>query len=821
MTESASAETNGLNVNAQPQAEPSTHSIPQNAQTSSDAQTAASTAAPTTTTTGETAAAAVPPMQISDTTSAFPVQTTQATATQATPAASPEHTTTAVPSAAAAANTNTTQRWSWIQRFRTIVRSPRDKGAANLARAVRFRELYAEFESVATKTAKALIVYLSLPRDNRPLDPASYGLFLPLSFLMTFFILFVLMMLTEVLMNARTMLSHIQTIGIGRYVVDGILYKFERDWRGIYGGDTFAAKMAGNALRSLRSVGKVDSSNILGPMVTIVDYKGFRVRCVAELPIDSGTLVYGSEDEGETVLAKNETYNAAMRDLALHLNLKPHVIHGTTICTPYDLEGHIGRDGEMYMINPSRLFCPEAPLRGALFLPADRQKPAYEISCDRWFGGIGQSWHPVRTEVVLDFLKTVFNIIPDIDYRQAAQLTTLDNSSATPPAIPPGGLTQSSSQRTPPFSPLKRARISGAEPRTPGSESKNSKARARHLNTPPTASPRKRTTTAKTRDEGTTGNRKEETSEEGDDDSNDNRSCRDEDEDSKNGEERHPSVIATPVCPTCPPLNVPDSQPILASCRHVTSVIHVGRTDVFCREVSGGLLWWIGSDQVNSRAELFADFPVYGNAVFTRGNRLTLLTLMLRPELVQRNPDALSSDAWSRLGLEDPQQAVNDAKVVEATRRLLSTIIPDFASRLNRHMETPVGHMELSKAMHMHGINMRYLGYVRMLVKSPHIRSFLLMDMLSRVIKNDVRDLLRRIMKKTEAEQRKYIVDYFNIIFGEHEKSAPYWALTIKTRLQAKFLNALTPEEAAPDYDLRTDIIVCNVKLLINYSFLK
>ena len=83
------------------------------------------------------------------------------------------------------------------------------------------------------------------------------------------------------------------------------------------------------------------------------------------------------------------------------------------------------------------------------------------------------------------------------------------------------------------------------------------------------------------------------------------------------------------------------------------------------------------------------------------------------------------------------------------------------------------------------------------------------MDMLSRVIKNDVRELLRRIMTKTESEQRKYMVDYFNIIFGVHEKSAPYWAVTIKTRLQAKFVSALTPEEAASDYDLRKDIIVC------------
>ena len=550
-------------------------------------------------------------------------------------------------------------------------------------------------------------------------------------------------------------------------MVDGILYKFERDWRGQYGGDDFAAKMAGNALRALRSVAGVDRAGVMGSMVTLVDYRGFRVRCVAVLPIDAATLVYGSTDWGRTVRASSAAYNSAIRALAQQLNLKPHVVGGTTITMPCDLEGHIGRDGQMYLIDPARIFPPEAPLRGALFLPADNSQAAYEVSCAPWFDAIGLSWHPVRPAVVLEFLASVFNIVSSTDDK-------------TPPPTP------------------SQERARGRN----GSNTCHEQAKEQQQQPQQTQQVVQQTKKQSKKKKGT-------------------KTMREED------------VIRTPTCPICSNLQRQQQQqqqeeekgkkgeeeregnapggpvPLLASCRHVTSVVHVGPTDVFCRECVGGLLWWVSSERENFRAELLAGFPVFGNAVFTRGNRSTLRTLMLRPELVQHSACPLSSDAWSPYERDDPLQAAHDAEVVAATRTLLTTVIPEFASRLNRHVDNPVGHRELSAVMHSHGINMRYLGCVRVLVDSPHLRSFLLMDMLSRVIKNDVRALLRSMVSLSDADQRKRIVDYFNIIFGECDNSAFFWSSIIKTRLQAKFVNALTREEAQPDYDLRQNILVC------------
>ena len=644
---------------------------------------------------------------------------------------------------------------SWIQRFRAIAQSPKSSSAATLARAVRFRELYAEFEAVAADTARALVACLCLARDPRDLTPAQTRLpstrtrscdTTPLFHALFFFPPLHIPLhihtshspITEALAVAQTKLCRAQKTGTGRYVVDGILYKFERDWRGQYGGDDFAAKMAGNALRALRSVAGVDGAGVMGSMVTLVDYRGFRVRCVAVLPIDADTLVYGSTDWGRTVRASSAAYNSAIRALAQQLHLKPHVVGGTTITTPCDLEGHIGRDGQMYLIDPARIFPPEAPLRGALFVPADPTQAAYEVSCAPWFDAIGLSWHPVRPAVVLEFLATVFNIV-----------------SSSPPGA--GNNTGDNNEN------------GDEQQQEQGKQLKKKNQKKKNKTTTTTTT----TTTTKT--------------------------------------PATQNVIRTQVCPVCSRQEggMPGPVPVLAACRHVTSVIHVGPTDVFCRECVGGLLWWVSSERENARAELLAGFPVFGDAVFTRGNRSTLRTLMLRPELMQHSARPLSSDAWSPYACADPLQAVHDAEVVDATRTLLATVVPDFASRLNRHLDNPVGHRELSAVMHTHGINMRYLGCVRMLVDSPHIRSFLLMDMLSRVIKNDVRALLRSMVSLSETDQRKRIVDYFNLIFGECENAAFFWSSNIKTRVQAKFVNALTREEAQPDYDLRQNILVC------------
>lgn len=74
------------------------------------------------------------------------------------------------------------------------------------------------------------------------------------------------------------------------FIVNGILFKFARDWKQIYGGDSNAAKAAGHELLCVRSVLQLDVPDIFTPLMTLVDYAGFRITAVSLLPIDSTTL---------------------------------------------------------------------------------------------------------------------------------------------------------------------------------------------------------------------------------------------------------------------------------------------------------------------------------------------------------------------------------------------------------------------------------------------------------------------------------------------------------------------------------------------------
>lgn len=95
--------------------------------------------------------------------------------------------------------------------------------------------------------------------------------------------------------------------------------------------------------------------------MTLIDYQGFRLTAQAVLPIDSSTLVYGSDDGGKHVVVKDYDVNVKMESLAERLNLCYHtggIYKNSTqnICFPADIEVHKGRDGRIYMIDFARMF---------------------------------------------------------------------------------------------------------------------------------------------------------------------------------------------------------------------------------------------------------------------------------------------------------------------------------------------------------------------------------------------------------------------------------------------------------------------------------
>lgn len=81
------------------------------------------------------------------------------------------------------------------------------------------------------------------------------------------------------------------------------------------------------------------------PMMTIIDYKGFRMIAMPLLPIDKNTIKYGSNDAGVTVHTRDETLNVLMKAAADRIHIRGHytgLSHKKLIYGPGDIEAHLG-----------------------------------------------------------------------------------------------------------------------------------------------------------------------------------------------------------------------------------------------------------------------------------------------------------------------------------------------------------------------------------------------------------------------------------------------------------------------------------------------
>eukprot|EP00009_Paramoeba_aestuarina_P006633 CAMPEP_0201511216 /NCGR_PEP_ID=MMETSP0161_2-20130828/3700_1 /ASSEMBLY_ACC=CAM_ASM_000251 /TAXON_ID=180227 /ORGANISM="Neoparamoeba aestuarina, Strain SoJaBio B1-5/56/2" /LENGTH=399 /DNA_ID=CAMNT_0047906613 /DNA_START=89 /DNA_END=1288 /DNA_ORIENTATION=- len=104
----------------------------------------------------------------------------------------------------------------------------------------------------------------------------------------------------------------------------------------------------------------------------------------------------------------------------------------------------------------------------------------------------------------------------------------------------------------------------------------------------------------------------------------------------------------------------------------------------------------------------------------------------------------------------------------------------------------------ISQEMHSEGINLRYLGVVLSLipideeVMSFAVRSFIMCEILARVIKNEINALLRDSMScwkiPMEARYRSAVVEYLNFVLVEDSpKSTAYWDGCLKPLAQRFF----------------------------------
>lgn len=228
--------------------------------------------------------------------------------------------------------------------------------------------------------------------------------------------------------------------------------------------------------------------------------------------------------------------------------------------------------------------------------------------------------------------------------------------------------------------------------------------------------------------------------------------------------------------------------------------------DVFVQTTPIGRVWSGLGGKPNRRATALIDRNLLGDVVLLRRQKASSLCQMLRPEFVRENKVPLCSDAWTKFQSNDPAKDKHDEEVSSSTKDLIRCVIPKFADYLEHNTVVLTNHNELGDLMHRHGINIRFMGLVRRLVTQPYLKSLLLTDMISRVIKEKLRKELRMWVGFKEESCKRLIVDYFNRVFGRSPSSDEFWRSEVTIGIQHKFIHGLSREEAMSGYDIRKDI---------------
>eukprot|EP00698_Gefionella_okellyi_P016146 TRINITY_DN4601_c0_g1_i3.p1 TRINITY_DN4601_c0_g1~~TRINITY_DN4601_c0_g1_i3.p1 ORF type:complete len:727 (-),score=189.20 TRINITY_DN4601_c0_g1_i3:2918-5098(-) len=150
-------------------------------------------------------------------------------------------------------------------------------------------------------------------------------------------------------------------------------------------------KVAGLELLGLRAYKQLHLPNLHCPLMTIVDYRGYRLLAACTLPLSRTSLVYGSADAGRTVHCDDDEMNQLMSQAGQMLNLKPHRTGSSgeaMIFGPCDIEGHRGNDRRLYVLDTARVFPPESPISHvlAIYLPADDERTmrSWRVAINVW-----------------------------------------------------------------------------------------------------------------------------------------------------------------------------------------------------------------------------------------------------------------------------------------------------------------------------------------------------------------------------------------------------------------------------------------------------
>lgn len=224
---------------------------------------------------------------------------------------------------------------TWNEAFQRALEMPQTTEAQKLLRSEFIATVSQDFVQTAIMYGKIIISEVFLPDENKTIKPTK-----------------------SIGGNA----------GGEKYLFNGILFKFAIDWKDIYSSDMYAMKAASHEMKGLEQFLELEKiSMIRVPLMTIIDYLGFRLIALSVLPINNTTLVYGSNDSGYSVIAE-DPYKEIMEEAGKQMNLQKHTAgqmleKSCVIPFPADIEGHIGTDNRFYALDFARVMPPTYPTK--------------------------------------------------------------------------------------------------------------------------------------------------------------------------------------------------------------------------------------------------------------------------------------------------------------------------------------------------------------------------------------------------------------------------------------------------------------------------
>lgn len=230
-------------------------------------------------------------------------------------------------------------RFAIDERFQAVMELPESTPALQLQKYRQLSQLSADFMLQARQHGRTIISEMFLPIEDRTIKPVTLkGL-----------------------------------AGGTKFVHQGILFKLAVDKlkspesnEYIYGGNApsfeDAQEACGHDLKGAINYYRFHHLGVHVPIQATVDFWGYKLSAMPFLRLAQQSLIYGSDDGGETVHADHPPFNAVMRKVATQLHLASHSVCGVRLDAAGDIEGHLGENGRVYLLDLARTFPPEHPL---------------------------------------------------------------------------------------------------------------------------------------------------------------------------------------------------------------------------------------------------------------------------------------------------------------------------------------------------------------------------------------------------------------------------------------------------------------------------